>query len=580
MSAYNRTCIAVEIDIDYCTLTWGVAPCTATFSEFAVRKCYNTFTTCADKPNYNKGVKTLRFIQDTYPVKEGNYMPILISADGYEQEVNIAGYSDLIGGLGRRASVNVRFNDMPDGDALMDKYLLERISGAAQTDEPGYNPLDRGSFWGKFKARNPNYAGRALRVIVGYVNDAGQFVAQKTRHYVMDTIDGPSRGGDVTIVAKDALSIAEDKKAQCPKPSEGRLSLDMSDTATSFTATSDQGYPASGVIVIGSEIMTFTRSGATFTVVRGQRNTSAASHKQGDTVQLCYDITRKRGDEVVRELLLNYSSVTGALIPWAEWQAEFTRWGNQFQLTTTICKPTGVTTLLGEICKLGLSIWHDEVANLIRVKLNHPEEEYIKTVDDYTNIMSISATDNDNERATAIELWSIQIDPTKELGKDNFLRGWLTPDLEAQSPFLYNGERTHTIYTRWLNHGADSFVKILTSRLIKRYKTAPVSYTIKVDAFDDVNLADVVRLVSSASQDVTGKDQDVLTQVFYRKDDKLGSTVTIKTQRFQFDGRYGVFTENSRPTYPASTPAQRNRGAYFVGPSLRFGDGSPAYMFS
>lgn len=580
MSAYNRTCIAVEIDIDYCTRTWGTSPCLAAFSDSVVRKCYNTFQTCSYKAAFNKGVKTLRFIQDTYPVKNGNYMPILISATGNDQEVNIAGYDDLLGGVGKRASVNVRFHDMPDGDTLMDKYWPGRIDGTAQTNEPGYNPLSRGSFWGKFKARNPNYAGRPLRVIVGYVNDAGDFVAEKTRHYVMDTIDGPALRGDVTIVAKDALAIAEDKKALCPKPSDGRLTLDITDTAVTFDATTDQGYPASGVLVVGSEIMTFTRSGVTFTVQRAQRGTAASSHKQGDTVQLCYDITRKRGDEVIRELFLNYSSVTGALIPWAEWQAEFTRWGNQFQLTTTICKPTGVTTLLGEICKLGASIWHDEVANLIRVELNHPEEDYIKSFTDETNIMSITAQDNDNERATAIELWSMQIDPTKDLSEGNFSRGWLAPDLEASFPFMFNSERTQTIYTRWLNHGADSFIKILTTRLLNRYKRAPVTYEIKIDAIDDVNLADVVRLVSSASQDDTGLNQERLTQVYKRTDDDLGSTVKLMVQQFQFDGRYGVFTENTRPTYPLSNAEQKKKGTYFVGATLKFADGSSAYQFA
>lgn len=45
--------------------------------------------------------------------------------------------------FGRRGEVTVSLRDFP--------YT-------AQTDEGGYDPLDRGSFLAKFKRRNPNYA--------------------------------------------------------------------------------------------------------------------------------------------------------------------------------------------------------------------------------------------------------------------------------------------------------------------------------------------------------------------------------------------------------------------------------------
>ena len=90
--------------------------------------------------------------------------------------------------------------------------------------------------------------------------------------------------------------------------------------------------------------------------------------------------------------------------------------------------------------------------------------------------------------------------------------------------------------------------------------------------------ADVVSLKSYVSTDITGLESPVLTQVFYRKDDKSGHTVDVRLQRFQFDARYGVITENSRPRYNASTEAQKNKGTYIVGPSLVFADGRPAYQ--
>ena len=47
----------VAITLDTCNLTWGVAPCTASTGT----KCYNTYITCDDKPNYAKSTKKYYF---------------------------------------------------------------------------------------------------------------------------------------------------------------------------------------------------------------------------------------------------------------------------------------------------------------------------------------------------------------------------------------------------------------------------------------------------------------------------------------------------------------------------------------
>lgn len=579
----DRLCTVVEIDIDTCTRTWGVSPCTAAFGGSVIRKCYNTFPTCVAIPAYQKATKTIRFCEVSYPIKNGNYIPALISVGGREQEVNIAGYKSNIGSLGQRASVSVNIKDFTDRDTLLDPYWSERMSGAAQADGIGYDPMDRGSFWTKFKARNPNYAGRALRVIQGRVSDTGDFIPGITRAYVMTEMKGPGNSGQITITAKDILSLADNKKAQAPVTNQGRLLEDITDVQTTAVLTpagiGDAGYPASGFATIGSEIVRFTRTGDNLTLVRGLKGTEPASHNANDTVQVAYDVQLQRADSVIYDLLVNYANIPATYINFPEWEAEFDRWGASMILSATICKPTGVATLIGEINQLGITIWWDEIAQKIRIKLNHPPDETPVAWDDRNNIISIQQEDNDDERATRIAFWHIQIDPTKELNKDNFLRGYMTVFVDGESPDFYDESRTHTIYSRWFNHGADSAAKIITGRLLNRYKVSPVTYKVKIDAKDDPNLTDVVSLSSHVATDVTGLPTPVLTQVFYRKDDKLGHSVDVELQRFQFDARYGVITENSRPVYSASTEEQKNKGTYLVGPSLVFSDGRPAYQF-
>ena len=574
----------VEIDYDFCNLTWGSSPCTAAFGGGSIRKCYNTFSTCPVQAVYDKGTKTLKFIEASYSVKSGNHIPALIKVGGYEQEVNIAGFSNEIGALGQRASVSVTLRDFPSRDTITDKYFAGRMDGTAQTNEGPYDPIDRGSFWTKFKARVPNYAGRALRVIQAHFDDAGALVDDVTRHYVIDEIIGPDKSGNVTIKAKDILALVDDAKAVAPKTNKGRLLEAITAVQTNATLSpsgiGDLNYAATGVITIGSEIMYFDRTGDTLFLYRGQFGTSAAAHSANDTVQEAFSVYKDRADYVIYSLLTNYGNIPTGYINFPEWQAEFDRWGASMYLSTTICKPSGVSKLIGEINQLGITIWWDEINQKIRVKLNHPPDETPVEWSDRNNIMSITTEDNDNERATRVEMWTVQIDPTKELNKENFLRGYITIGIAEESPDLFGIQRTQTIYNRWLNHGADSTTKIITNRLLNRYKRAPVTYTVKIDNKDNPSLADVISLNSYVHTDTTGLITPKLTQVYYRADDRNGSTVTAKLQSYQFDARYGRIAENTRPVYNSSTAEQKLKGSYFVGPSLLFSDGSGPYQFA
>lgn len=573
----------VEIELDFCTRTFGVAPCMAALGvNGVVRKCYNTFPTCDYKQAYRKGVNTLRFIEPSYSVKGGNYIPALRSVSGNEQEVNIAGFSDRAVGLGVRASVKVTINDFTDRDTLTDKYWAERMSGAAQIDEPWYDPIDRGTFWTKLKARNPNYSGRPLRVIQAHYDAAGALVYDKVRHYVIEDISGPGNTGRVDIEAKDILALAEDKKALAPSTSIGRLLADITVDQTTITLTPagvGPSYAAAGHITIGSEIMRFTRVGDVLTLVRGQLGTEAAAHNANDTVQQAFHVNRVRADTVIRSLLIDYAKINPAYIDFPSWQAEFDKWGATLVLSATVCKPTGVSTLISEINQLGVTVWWDEVDQLIKIKLNHPPEELPVSISDRNNLMKIQQDDNDDARTTRVSLWSVQIDPTKDLSKENFLRNYITVFVDGENPNYYNEATTKELRTRWLNHGDDAAGKIITGRLLLRFRSAPVTYTVVLDYKDDLQLTDVVSLTSHVVTDITGKEVPTLAQVFYRADTKAGSTITAKLQRFLYDSRYGNITENTRPTYALSTAEQRIKGTYLVGPSLLFGDGSGPYRF-
>ena len=284
MTANRQPFSYVELDMDFCANVFGSSPCTATGTGDA--KCFNTFISCQDQTNFSNTVKTYRFCSTS-----GGKVPVGLDAIPCLVGINITpAVIDAGKGLGLRASCEITLRDFPHSDIRIDPYVDGRT----------YIPINQGSFFGKFKARNPYYNGRVMRVYSGYLSSDGSFnIANfEKRTYFLDGFDGIDANGIVKITAKDILKLAGDDRSVCPKPSVGKINADITNSATTATLTPTGvgalDYPASGYIRIGSEVCSFTRSGDVLTIARGKKGTSAVEHKLGDTVQLCKTLQVKK----------------------------------------------------------------------------------------------------------------------------------------------------------------------------------------------------------------------------------------------------------------------------------------------
>lgn len=586
MSGKSQPFEIVEIDMDYCSRTFGVGLCTASLAGPVVRKCFNTFYTCRKVSVYDKSALTYRFVQPrpNYP-KGATVFPLLVSTSGRSATVNIAGSDPRMESLGQRGTVTASFIDTVYHDRFVDKYAAGRVDGTAQTDEGGYNPQDRGTFWTKFKARNPNYAGRPMRVITAYL-DGDVITVLATRNFVISEMEGPDNNGNVTIKGKDILFLADNDKAVAPKQSRGQLiagiTADVGQVFTLNPVSVGAEYSASGFGTVGSELVQFTRSGDVVSLTaRGLNGTIASTHAVNDTFQQSYSPRLKRIDDVIYELLVTYAGINPAYISLPTWQNEINRWAPYLSLTTDILKPTGVNDLIGELAILGVSIWWDEVSQLIGLKVNRPPDtDVVKSITDFANIIEVKQEDRDADRLTEVLFNTIVIDPTKSITDSaNYLRGFYLADAAAKSPLAYGDTKIKEINCRWLNHGNDALVKILSKRLLNRFNRQPVRYEIDLDINDDVKLTDVINMQSYVISDETGLGRSQLMQVISREDIKQGHQLRIVTQSFAFNQRYGYITENTRPVYGSSSAAQKARGAYFSDATLFFSDGLGAYRF-
>lgn len=570
----------IEIDLPLCSRVYATAPCAAVLGDTGVRKCYNLRATCQDPTNYSgTNTLTLRFCRPGRIPHGVLAFPTLGRVSQNSATVNIAGSDPKYSQLGRRATLTFDLGDFTYHERGIDPYVADRISGAGQTDEAGYRPESRNTFLAKLKIRWPNYQDASVRLIRGYLVN-GVVTDQTTYRYLMSEMAGPSKGL-VKCEALGVLNLADAKKALCPKPSQGQLVADITSSATSFTVTPTgigSTYAASGFLQIDSEIMSFTRSSDTFTVVRGQRGTAAAGHSARATAQQTYSPRSVRIDEVARQLVQDFTATPASYVTFADWQAEVNTWAPGLVLETDIGTPTPVATLLSELSDLGCTVFEDEQAGALRLRMNRPVlAETVRDANDNSTIQIVQE-DREDQRITQVLFRHDRTDPTKNMSDTaNFQRNIIVVDTEATA--LYGAAVTRQIATRWLDQGDDATVSIVATRLLNRFKKAPKLVKVTLDARDKaVKLMDVVSLASDDVPDETGKAVGGLWQVIGRSEPVPYHEVLVELQAFDFAAKYGFIMEDTANVYGSATDTEKRLGFYIVDETtLKFPDGAEPY---
>lgn len=356
----------------------------------------------------------------------------------------------------------------------------------------GYDPYERGTFWGKFLARNPYHSSYRCRVYEGFLGD--DIADMRCRNYVVDRIEGPTNG-QVTLVAKDLFSIIEDEKAVAPLASRGELSANISAVAAGATLNpagiGALDYPASGHVVIGDEAIAFTRAGDVLTfTTRGALGTVAEAHDDDDLVQLVLTYTTELAVDLVYDLLLNYTSLESADLPKAEWDIALTGLAELY--STHITTPTPVAELVGELAEqAGFTIWPDVETGQIKVVALRAAAP-TATVDDDGWIIedSLSVKRQDDRRVTQVWLYYGLKNYVESLDEPkNFHSRVVTPDLNAEDVTQYGVKKIVEIFSRFIPQFGRSSAAATGERILKMFRDPPLEATFKLHASRDGELA-------------------------------------------------------------------------------------------
>lgn len=510
----------VEIEVERCGLNFGTGICYATGEP-----CYNTWATCRAQDVFASEPYVYRFAKS-----DGN-VPLGLSCVSLLKNISTAPQQLTVGkGLGVRASVTIQMRDADWPDHDHDPYFDLRGHGADGA---------AGTFWGRWFARHPFYVGRFAWIYTGYVGGVWPIDFER-QSYVLDSANGVDKNGDLSLICKDILKLADDKRAQCPKASTARLSNDISATDTTINLYPDTGdqLAASGFLRISSEIMSYTRSGDVLTVVRGRRGTAAKAASADDSVQDCAVFVNEPVQDIIYTLLTVYAGVSSAYIDKTAWDTE--RDAHLLGVySSIITEPTGVNTLIAELCEQGQCyIWWDDVNQQIRFKaLVPPIVDGLPIISDELHQLadSMSKTELANERQSRFVIYFDPIDPTKSLtDRTNFRQCEVAIDPLSESALEHGSPRIKTINSRWFSAGSLGRVRQLGKALLRRYRNPPKQIDFMLDASVDLKTADIFRVSSRLIQAPSGARDLVTMQVIEQQAVKAGVRNRVKALSFDW----------------------------------------------
>ena len=539
----------IEIQQPMCAHVYGSSPCTAAGTD----KCYNTRSTCQDAPNFTLGTPlSLFFSRGRFSEQEiigaPYIIPSLKSVSTSPTKINVASASSDAKGLGNRAVCNISFNDHPHTDRLVDPYLSTR----------SFDPMERGSFWSKWIARNKYRQNVVIKVYECY--SGADISMMMSRQYFLQSITHPDDSGNVKITGKDILVRIEERKAQAPALSPGKLYADINDSVTSIEVANaiEADYSAAGTIRISDELMTYSAratsaNGITFTITsRASDNTIAEAHGVDDAVQECLRFTAERVDSVLDTILTTYGGVPAAYLDTANWTIEADSHLAASDLTTIITDPTSVFDLVSDIQEQTMCfVWWDERDAKVKLRAIRGVDVEPDILTAENNILKGSFSIAELPRQRTSQVWI-------HYNRNNYVKSKNEPtayasqlviaDLESETDELYGEPSIRKVFADWLH--TDALALSTASKIITRYVDIPRTCTFEMDAKDrQYWTGDNVRISHFLDVDQFGNRVIGQWAIISAEEVVAGERVKYVAEDTTLSGRITVIMANDAPDY-------------------------------
>ena len=600
-SAARTPCTLVVIALDYCQNTFGVAPCTATGTP-----CYNTYPTCKDTANFNRGSRDYEYTSNDAPLPFAGPRPY-VAANGVQYLP-----TEIKDSLSITGRTTIQLLDEPDGDVGLDPYIDQRASVPVV------------SYWRKVLARNRNYKGRRVSIYEGFIGQSREEFQLRWAG-VIDSVTMGTASVKVEVV--DLLKAL--KNYEVPQKWDGKLLVPCDAVGTIIGLDKTAGIADSGYILIDDEIIRYAAIDTTRNQLtgctRGCFDTVAASHSADAKIQPVAYYAPQNGWDLLQSMLLDSTDPTvadppgaglsatdvdsSAFADWREWP------GGEVKFSAIVPKPTKLDTLFWEVVDLlGAKCWYSE-GQQITVRRDVPnrpgyggfidtaiategffalalesgpllgiESGKYREVTDAENIIdgSTSVDLNDGARLTrSILLWD-----RSALGDETKLESYNTVDIgedaEAESANEYGEPTEEKGCCRWLRRGYAreedllQFVSGYLARRIWRRRDAPPIIAFGVEIKDSgIRTGEWLNLSTDEVLNTDGSPLASARFQIVRRDTK-GDTINLKALSLGTK-KIAVIADATAPDYTAATSEEREYG-YIAGADGLLPDGSAAYL--
>lgn len=514
----------VELDLNWCSRDYGIT-CPAQLGVDSPIKCFNTLATCPVRDSYDPRPVTLRFAMPAkYRPLDIEAIPSLVSVDYAPARLNPG--EDL----GTTASITFKFRTHPHSDTGPghDKYHAERP----------WNPYEQGDYWAKFRARNPSLKGEPIRWITGFVGD--DLADMETRHFFVESTNGPDEDGIFTIVATDPFSRIDGENANLPRPSSGNLNAPITAAATTAVLSpagiGDAEYPSSGYINIGGkEVVSFTRNDDTLTIVRARQNTTATTHDAEERMQICLELSGSPA-AISHTLLVDGAGFDDAWINLDDWEDEVTAYLRR-DYYRFIAEPTSVNTLQSDLIRnAGLLIWWDDLALQIRFQVLRQIATDAALYDD-SIIVEDSLTIEEQPELRVSRVWCryAMTDPLKGAEEENNYRSFLERKDEESEREFGGQQAKKTMWAPWIPPGGASTAERACDLWLGRYSRPPrrIPFRLFRGELDAPQLGGGYQVEARPIQDATGALERVPVQLIEVKPDEFGWDVIGLEMRYR-----------------------------------------------
>ena len=554
----------VEIDLDRCSNTYTVAPCTAANQGDGAR-CFYSFPTCQDQANFVKTTLTYRFRLNDVPWPDGDpteVWPLLKEFTQTPHKVSTESffsYPDTI--------TFTMFRDYAPPAADSDKTAVA----------DAFNTALSGEFWSNLFTRNRNYSGRAVRVLRGF-NASGFVLAdfeQVGPAYTLSDVQlGP---GECRVTCESPLAQLRKRKVPFAINDDNVLTAAISAPATTLAVTDGSEYPDPADFTRNNIYVEIEEIGATadeicrvtsitgnnLTVVRGQFGTTATAHSINSPVKhiACFGTTAGAAVNSIDTLqdLMEWAGVAAADVDTAKFNSlKNIHWPGD-DVVRIVRRPHTVAQLMQEIREIrGILIYLDSAAKWAAALIG---ARVASDSFDDDSMRNVSVTETDKDRRTRVALW---YDPVEDNAREpeDFRKSVIVIDANLETANNFNDVRERQVLDKWLSPTfavakIRNLAKILITRTAHGVRTVEFDLEVKDGT---VYVGDAVTITTRELTDIYGNQVAMPCVITSRKEAGRGA-VRYTAIDTNFSGRFFIWgPDTMTDDYDTSTDADKAFG--------------------